>query len=279
MRACADNIFNVAVLSGPHVKAHQRTANVLLRLLTIRFVNRSSTNVLPADYKSATLPDGISRNAKYHSSTVYVVDILPLSSAAWQRFTLRRYISFRWQTRERFDETPYNYHPYAYALSNPILYVDPAGEAAALPEEARKAELRDKCRKLFPIRLVDMDTLRDWECFDADTGKDLALEVREYLVPDFTQCKDHDSFERAFARFLKDLQATEAPPAPAPVQAPTTISQARSAKPQNPSTIIARKKRRLAVLEEQQAIKGISTPPELITEIEDLRREIEELEA
>ena len=123
-----------------------------------------------------------------------------------------------------------------------------------------------------------MDTLRDWECFDADTGKDLALEVREYLVPDFTQCKDHDSFERAFARFLKDLQATEAPPAPAPVQAPTTISQARSAKPQNPSTIIARKKRRLAVLEEQQA-KGISTPPELITEIEDLRREIEELEA
>jgi hypothetical protein len=149
--------------------------------------------------------------------------------------------------------------------------------------KARKAELRDKRRKLFPIGLVDMDTLRDWECFDADTGKDLAVEVREYFIPDFTQWKDHDSFERAFARFLKDLQATEAPPVPVPVtpapQLPTTINQPRSAKPQNPQTIIARKKRWLEVLEEQQAIKGISTPPEVITEIEDLRREIKELEA
>jgi len=23
-------------------------------------------------------------------------------------------------------------------------------------------------RKLFPVRLVDFETLRDWECFDAD---------------------------------------------------------------------------------------------------------------
>src|SRR5438045_646208 len=29
----------------------------------------------------------------------------------------------------------------------------------------RKAELKEKRRKLFPIRLVDFDTLRDWECF------------------------------------------------------------------------------------------------------------------
>src|SRR5207247_1059688 len=80
--------------------------------------------------------------------------------------------------------------------------------------KARKAELRDRRRKLFPIRLVNMDTLRDWECFDADTGKDLAVEVREYFIPDFTHWKDHDAFERAFARFLKDLQAVEAPPVP-----------------------------------------------------------------
>jgi hypothetical protein len=59
-----------------------------------------------------------------------------------------------------------------------------------------------------------METLRERECFDADTGKDLAVEVREYFIPDFTHWKDHDSFERAFARFLKDLQATEAPPTP-----------------------------------------------------------------
>jgi hypothetical protein len=148
--------------------------------------------------------------------------------------------------------------------------------------KARQAELRDTRRILFPLRLVDIDTLRDWECFDADTGKDLAAEVREYFISDFTKWKDHDSFERAFARFLKDLQATEAPPAPIPAPAtpvPSSTSKVGSTKPQNPSTIIARKKRRLEVLEEQQAIKGISTPPEVITEIEDLRREIGELEA
>lgn len=37
--------------------------------------------------------------------------------------------------------------------------------------------------------------------------------------------------------------------------------------------------RRLMVLEQQQATKGISTPPEIVTEIEDLRREIAEGEA
>ena len=39
--------------------------------------------------------------------------------------------------------------------------------------KARNAELKEQRRKLFPIRLVDFDTICDWECFDADTGKDL----------------------------------------------------------------------------------------------------------
>ncbi|MGA2852744.1 MAG: hypothetical protein ABSE90_01235 [Verrucomicrobiota bacterium] len=30
-----------------------------------------------------------------------------------------------------------------------------------------------------------LETLRDWTCFDADRGKDLAKEVREYFIPDF----------------------------------------------------------------------------------------------
>jgi hypothetical protein len=143
--------------------------------------------------------------------------------------------------------------------------------------KARKAELRDNRRKLFPIRLVDMETIRDWECFDADTGKDLAVEVREYFIPDFTRWKDHDAFERAFGRFLKDLQAVETPPVPRPAEPPKPGSASKTM-PQNPHTVIARKKRRLEVLEERQAIMGISTPPEVVTEIEDLQREIGELE-
>ena len=42
-------------------------------------------------------------------------------------------------------------------------------------------------------------------------GKDLAVEVREYFIPDFTKWKDHDDFEAGFARLLRDLKAEESP--------------------------------------------------------------------
>jgi hypothetical protein len=74
---------------------------------------------------------------------------------------------------------------------------------------ARQAEGRDGQRKLFPIRLVEWDVLKAWECFDADEGKDLAVEVREYFVPDFSNWKDHDAYQRAFDRLLRDLKAEE----------------------------------------------------------------------
>jgi len=74
---------------------------------------------------------------------------------------------------------------------------------------AREAERQSGKRKLFPVRLVDFETLRDWKCFDADSGKDLAVEVREYFIPDFSNWKDHDHFEVAFSRLLQDLRANE----------------------------------------------------------------------
>jgi hypothetical protein len=70
---------------------------------------------------------------------------------------------------------------------------------------------------------------------------------------------------------LEGLKAVDAPPAP-------RIEPKISDQPQNPQTVIAAKKRRLEKLEEQAAIKGISTTPEVLTKIEDLRREIVELE-
>lgn len=74
---------------------------------------------------------------------------------------------------------------------------------------ARKTEIEENRRKLFPIRLVDFDAIRHWKCFDADTGKDLAIEVREYYIPNFSNWKDHDAFEKAFDRLLRDLKASE----------------------------------------------------------------------
>lgn len=73
--------------------------------------------------------------------------------------------------------------------------------------KAREVEKKENRRKLFPVRLVDFDTLRGWTCFDADSGKDLAVEVREYFIPDFSNWKDHDAFEKAFVRLQQDLKA------------------------------------------------------------------------
>lgn len=73
--------------------------------------------------------------------------------------------------------------------------------------DARQAEIKNGRRKLFPIRLVDFKTIKAWKCFDSETGTDLAVELREYFVPDFTQWKDHDAFEQAFKRLLRDLTA------------------------------------------------------------------------
>jgi uncharacterized protein YjbI with pentapeptide repeats len=73
--------------------------------------------------------------------------------------------------------------------------------------QARKAQIRDGRRKLFPVRLVAWETIRDWKCFDGDTGKDLAVEVREYFIPDFSRWKDHDSYQKAFDCLMRDLKA------------------------------------------------------------------------
>ncbi len=73
--------------------------------------------------------------------------------------------------------------------------------------KARKREIRENRRVLFPISLVDFDTLRHWECFDADTGTDSAREIREYFIPDFSNWKDHNSYQEALCRLVGNLEA------------------------------------------------------------------------
>jgi hypothetical protein len=72
---------------------------------------------------------------------------------------------------------------------------------------ARKIEIKENRRKLFPIRLVDYETIQAWEYFDADYGEDLAAEIRQYHIPDFSNWKEHDSFEDGFNRLMRDLKA------------------------------------------------------------------------
>ena len=72
---------------------------------------------------------------------------------------------------------------------------------------ARQKELNENRRVLFPLSLVPFEKIKSWKNFDADTGKDSAREIREYLIPDFSRWKDHDAYSAAFERLLRDLKA------------------------------------------------------------------------
>jgi hypothetical protein len=71
---------------------------------------------------------------------------------------------------------------------------------------ARKFERVSGRRKLFPIRLTDFETLQAWSCMDTVAVEDLADEIRSYFIPDFSNWKNYDDFERAFERLLGDLK-------------------------------------------------------------------------
>jgi hypothetical protein len=74
--------------------------------------------------------------------------------------------------------------------------------------KARSREVQDERRVLFPISLVPFDTLKKWKLFDADAGQDLAVEIREYLIPDFSAWRDSGVFEKQVKALLKGLRAT-----------------------------------------------------------------------
>ena len=72
---------------------------------------------------------------------------------------------------------------------------------------ARQKEVKEKRQVLFPISLVDYQKIKEWKCFDADTGKDSAREIREYFIPDFSEWQDQQAYQLSFKRLLSDLKA------------------------------------------------------------------------
>jgi uncharacterized protein YjbI with pentapeptide repeats len=72
---------------------------------------------------------------------------------------------------------------------------------------ARKAEHRDKRRRLFPIRLADIEKIMAWECLEAGTGQDLAAKAREYFIPDFSNWQEPESYQKALEQLVRDLKA------------------------------------------------------------------------
>jgi hypothetical protein len=91
-----------------------------------------------------------------------------------------------------------------------LLVLSPASMASEWVKteiaKARKREFKEERRVLFPLALVSFESLLDWECFDADAGKDSAREIREYFIPDFSQWKNRASYQKAFDRLIRDLK-------------------------------------------------------------------------
>lgn len=73
--------------------------------------------------------------------------------------------------------------------------------------KAKKKEDKRGTQMLFPIGIVPFEKVKCWEFFDSDSGRDLAREIRDYHIPDFSTWKtDHDSYQKAFVHLLRDLQ-------------------------------------------------------------------------
>lgn len=63
---------------------------------------------------------------------------------------------------------------------------------------------------LFPISIVPREQVRKWSSFDADSGKDLAVELREFLIPSITDWKDDRAFKQFVDSIAKGLAANDA---------------------------------------------------------------------
>ncbi len=73
--------------------------------------------------------------------------------------------------------------------------------------KARKREAQEKRQMLFPVALVPFDpVIKNWEKIRSD-GTDWGEEIREYFIPDFSNWKDHDSYQKAFSKLVADLKA------------------------------------------------------------------------
>jgi hypothetical protein len=76
---------------------------------------------------------------------------------------------------------------------------------------ARKLEVAEGRRVLFPIRLCSYEALNEWVCVDPERGEDLAAEIRRYFIPDFSNWTDPASYRPAFDRLLTDLHGKPQP--------------------------------------------------------------------
>lgn len=73
--------------------------------------------------------------------------------------------------------------------------------------DARVREKEENRQVLFPISLVSVEDIKKWKCFDADSGMDLAVEIREYFIPDFSEWQNERTYRKCVNKLLDGLRA------------------------------------------------------------------------
>jgi uncharacterized protein YjbI with pentapeptide repeats len=105
---------------------------------------------------------------------------------------------------EQIDEAIRRYDRLLLILSEHSIH---SGWVETEIANAWERQIQQEKHVLFPVRLVSFEELEKWKCPDPKTGKDLGREIRKYFIPDFSNWKDHDPYQEAFQRLVKDLKA------------------------------------------------------------------------
>jgi hypothetical protein len=105
---------------------------------------------------------------------------------------------------EQFDEAIKAYDKLLVILS------DASMKSNWMKTEITNAHAREQEQRqqmLFPISRVAFNRIKEWRLYDADTGINTAGEIRKRLIADFSNWKNHDSYQQAFERLVRDLKA------------------------------------------------------------------------
>jgi Restriction endonuclease/TIR domain len=74
---------------------------------------------------------------------------------------------------------------------------------------ALKRERDEGRRILFPISIVDFEKIREWTCFDSDTGNDIAQELRKLRIENLSRWKNPTEFDGHVRRIVAALSESD----------------------------------------------------------------------
>jgi CheY-like chemotaxis protein len=74
---------------------------------------------------------------------------------------------------------------------------------------AFEEETRTGKRKLVPIRIIDFRQIAKWRSFNSDIGRDMAVELREYFIQDFSNWISQSAYKRSLKKLLDVFKMTQ----------------------------------------------------------------------